>query len=108
MCVESSSLQKITFSTFSGWSCSTPVRTTHPRLGLLPSCCSTWRRPDWLTTVVLEALRKQRDELLRQQQKAALVQELMAIARRCVAHIDPAARAADHGDMLYNERGLPQ
>ena len=61
-----------------------------------------------MTAVVLDALRKQREQLQRQQQKEARVQELMAIAKRCAAHIDQSARALDHGDMLYDERGLPQ
>ena len=61
-----------------------------------------------MTAVVLNALRKERDQLRRQQQKEARVQELTAIAKRCAAHIDHPARALDHGDMLYDERGLPQ
>ena len=61
-----------------------------------------------LTAVVLDALRKQRDQLQRQQQKDVRVQELMAIAKRCTAHIDQPVRALDHGDMLYDEHGLPR
>jgi antitoxin VapB len=61
-----------------------------------------------MTTVVLDALRKQREQLVRQQQKDGRVQELMAIAKRCAAHIDPPVNALDHGDMLYDARGLPQ
>lgn len=61
-----------------------------------------------MTMVVLEALRRQRDEVLRQQQKAARIQELMAIAQRCAAHTTQPTQAVDHGDMLYDERGLPQ
>ena len=61
-----------------------------------------------MTAVVLDALRKQRDQLQRQQQKDVRVQELMAIAKRCTAHIDQPVRALDHGDMLYDERGLPR
>lgn len=61
-----------------------------------------------MTTVVLEALRQQRDEVLRQQQKAARVQELMAIAQRCAAHITQPAQAVDHGDLLYDAHGMPQ
>lgn len=61
-----------------------------------------------MTTVVLDALRKQRKELQQQQQKGAQVQELMTIAKRCAAHIRQPVTALEHGDMLYNERGLPQ
>lgn len=61
-----------------------------------------------MTTVVLEALRQQREQLLRQQQKDVCVQDLMAIAQRCAQHITQPVKAVDHGDMLYDERGLPQ
>ncbi len=61
-----------------------------------------------MTTVVLEALRKQREQLLRQQQKDARVQDLMAIAQRCAQHVAQPVKAVDHGDMLYDERGMPQ
>ena len=61
-----------------------------------------------MTTVVLEALRKQRDELLRQQQKDARVQALMGIARRCAMHIVQPVKAVDHGAMLYDDHGMPR
>ena len=61
-----------------------------------------------MTTVVLEALRQQRAELLRQKQKEERVQELMAIAQRCAAHIIQPVRAVAHGDILYDASGLPQ
>ncbi len=61
-----------------------------------------------MTTVVLEALRQQHAELLRQQQKELRVQELMAIAQRCASHITQPVQAVAHGDLLYDERGLPQ
>jgi antitoxin VapB len=61
-----------------------------------------------MTTVVLEALRKQREQLLRQQQKETRVQELMAIGQRCAAHIVQPVNAVDHGDLLYDAHGLPR
>lgn len=61
-----------------------------------------------MTTVVLEALSKQREELAPHLQQEARVQELMAIAQRCAAHIAQPVKAVDHGDMLYDERGMPQ
>lgn len=61
-----------------------------------------------MTTVVLEALRQQREQLLLAQQKDVRVQDLMAIAQRCAQHITQPVKAVDHGDMLYDERGLPQ
>ncbi len=61
-----------------------------------------------MTRVVLEALRQQREELLRQEQKGARVQALLAIAQRSAAHIVQPAGAVNHGDLLYDERGMPQ
>ena len=61
-----------------------------------------------MTAVVRDALRQQREQVERQQQKDIRVAELMAIAARCAAHINAPAAAIDHGDMLYDEQGLPQ
>jgi antitoxin VapB len=61
-----------------------------------------------MTAVVIEALRKQRQQIVSRQQKDAQTQELMAIARRCAAHIQRPAAAVDHGVMLYDENGLPK
>lgn len=60
-----------------------------------------------MTSVVLDALRQQREQIERQRQKQARAQELMAIAQRCAAHIQQPAAALDHGAMLYDERGMP-
>lgn len=58
-----------------------------------------------MTDVVLDALRTQRAEVRRRQQQRK--QQLMAIAQRCAAHIQQPTRAVAHGDMLYDEAGLP-
>ncbi|MFO7631473.1 MAG: type II toxin-antitoxin system VapB family antitoxin [Caldilinea sp.] len=60
-----------------------------------------------MTEVVLDALRKQRAEVRRQHQQQQRKQQLMAIAQRCAAHIQQPARATEHGDLLYDEAGLP-
>jgi antitoxin VapB len=59
-----------------------------------------------MTEVVLSALRKQRAEVRKQQQRQK--QQLMAIAQRCAAHIQQPARAVEHGELLYDEAGLLQ
>jgi hypothetical protein len=61
-----------------------------------------------MTAVVLEALRRQRDALQCERQNEAQVQDLMAIARRCAAHVQQLVSALDHGAMLYDDHGLPQ
>ena len=37
----------------------------------------------------------------------ALARELHAIGRRCAGLVGPGTSAAEHGDALYDERGLP-
>lgn len=61
-----------------------------------------------MTAVVLDALRQQHDQLMREQQEQGRAEELMQIARRCAAHIKHPAGAIHHGDMLYDEQGMPE
>lgn len=35
------------------------------------------------------------------------VDELLAIGQRCAASLDPGPSASEHGDLLYDDRGLP-
>jgi hypothetical protein len=58
--------------------------------------------------VVLDALRKKKKQLLHRENTELRVQELMAVAERCAKHIRQPANAVEHGDMLYDERGMPQ
>lgn len=61
-----------------------------------------------MTAIVLEALRKERGQIERQEQKDAKANELMAIGKRCAAHISQPAVAVEHGDMLYDDHGMPK
>lgn len=61
-----------------------------------------------MTAVVLDALRKQRKQLQLQQKADAKVNELRAIAKRCALHIRKPVSALEHGDMLYDENGMPR
>lgn len=61
-----------------------------------------------MTAVVIDALRQQRELIHRQQQKEARAQELMTIAQRCAVHIKQPVAAETHGDMLYDDQGMPQ
>jgi antitoxin VapB len=61
-----------------------------------------------MTAIVRDALRKERAEILRQQQKMVKVNELLAIADQCAAHMHAPVTAVAHGDMLYDDQGLPQ
>jgi antitoxin VapB len=58
-----------------------------------------------ITAAVKEALRE-RYERLQQRQKKASIEELLAIARRISSQVKKPY--VDHGDYLYDERGLPK
>ena len=60
-----------------------------------------------LTSAVTEAVRE-RLERLRSAQGASLAHRLLRIGKECAAHLKEPFRSADHGDILYDERGLPR
>jgi antitoxin VapB len=60
-----------------------------------------------MTAAVTEAVRE-RLERLRMAQSAALADRLLAIGRDCAGRLDEPYRSAEHGDLLYDERGLPR
>jgi antitoxin VapB len=60
-----------------------------------------------MTTAVNEAVR-QRLERVRQKRSTSLAERLLAIGKDCAAHIKEPYRSIDHGDLLYDERGLPR
>jgi antitoxin VapB len=58
-----------------------------------------------LTAAVTQALRERLDRV-RDAERGDLAERLLAIGRDCAAHM-PGPRI-DHGDLLYDERGLPR
>jgi antitoxin VapB len=60
-----------------------------------------------MTAAVTEAVRE-RLERLRREQPPDLAKRLMAIGKDSAAHLTEPYRSADHGDLLYDERGLPR
>ena len=58
-----------------------------------------------LTQAVTAALR---ERLARLETPDALTAELLAIGRDCAAHLAPPWNLADHGDLLYDDNGLPR
>jgi antitoxin VapB len=60
-----------------------------------------------LTTAVTEAVRE-RLERVRRGRGEDLADRLLAIGRDCATHLKPPSRTIEHGDLLYDERGLPQ
>jgi antitoxin VapB len=60
-----------------------------------------------MTTAVTEAVR-QRLERVRRERSVSLAERLLAIGKDCAGHLKEPFRSADHGDLLYDERGLPR
>jgi antitoxin VapB len=51
---------------------------------------------------------RERLERLRQSQRGALSDRLLEIGKDCAAHLKEPFLSVDHGDLLYDERGLPK
>ena len=60
-----------------------------------------------LTTAVTEAVRERLDRI-RREREGDLAERLLTIGRDCAAHLQAPYRTLDHGEMLYDERGLPK
>jgi antitoxin VapB len=60
-----------------------------------------------LTGAVTQAVRERLDRLNRQR-GARLADRLLLIGKDCAARLKDPFRSADHGDLLYDERGLPR
>ncbi len=61
-----------------------------------------------MTEAVTEALRARLDHVRRGRGGGGLAERLLAIGRDCAAHLKEPYRSADHGELLYDERGLPR
>jgi antitoxin VapB len=60
-----------------------------------------------LTGAVTASLRE-RLARVRGERGAGLTDALLAIGRDCASHLKEPFRSIDHGDMLYDENGLPK
>ena len=60
-----------------------------------------------MTTAVTIAVRERLDRIHRER-SPGLADRLLAIGRDCAAHLKEPFRSADHGDFLYDDRGLPR
>ena len=61
-----------------------------------------------MTGAITLALRERLEREKRRQDKDALLRDMRAIAKRCSARLGPGPSAVEHGDYLYDERGLPK
>jgi antitoxin VapB len=60
-----------------------------------------------LTTAVTQAVRE-RLERLRRKGGNGLAERILEIGRDCAAHLKEPFRSKDHGELLYDEKGLPR
>ncbi len=60
-----------------------------------------------MTQAITNAVREQLKRT-RQHKKEGVAEKLMEIGRDFAAHADPKLMAIDHGDLLYDEKGLPK
>jgi antitoxin VapB len=60
-----------------------------------------------LTTAVTLAL-SERLERTRRSQRKPLAERLLRIGQDCAARLKEPYRSADHGELLYDEQGLPR
>ncbi len=60
-----------------------------------------------MTAAVTEAVRE-RLHRLRDEQGAGLAGRMLKIGKDCAAHLKEPYRSVDHGELLYNEKGLPR
>ena len=61
-----------------------------------------------MTGAITVALRERLERERRRGDKDALLRDIRAIAERCAARLGPGPSAVEHGDLLYDERGLPK
>lgn len=59
-------------------------------------------------TAAITAAVRERLDRLRHRQRGGLAECLLAIGKDCAAHLKEPYRTSDHGDLLYDERGLPR
>ena len=60
-----------------------------------------------ITAAVTIAVRERLDRV-RHEEAGGLADRLLQIGKDCAARLKEPFRSADHGDLLYDERGLPQ
>jgi antitoxin VapB len=60
-----------------------------------------------MTAAVTEAVRQRLDRI-RRERDGGLADRLLTIGKDCAARLKEPYRSADHGDLLYDDRGLPR
>jgi antitoxin VapB len=60
-----------------------------------------------MTEAVTQSVRERLDRL-RRKKRAPLADRLLRIGKKCASHLKEPYRSVDHGDLLYDEKGLPR
>lgn len=60
-----------------------------------------------MTAAITKAIRERLDRV-RSERGAGLADRLMEIGKDCAARLREPFRSVDHGELLYNEKGLPR
>ena len=61
-----------------------------------------------MTGAITVALRERLEREKRRRDLDARVEELLAIGRCCAETLEPGPSAIEHGDLLYDDQGLPE
>lgn len=60
------------------------------------------------TGAITQALRERLEREARQRSTDERLRRMRAIAERCAALVGPGLSSTEHGDLLYDEHGLPK
>jgi antitoxin VapB len=60
-----------------------------------------------MTAAVTEAVRERLDRI-RRERDGCLADRLLTIGKDCAARLKEPFKSADHGELLYDDRGLPR
>ncbi len=61
-----------------------------------------------VTAAVTVAVRERLERVRQEHEDTSLAERLLAIGRECAQHLKEPYLSGDHGDLLYDERGLPR
>jgi antitoxin VapB len=59
-------------------------------------------------TAAVEQAVQERLERVRKRKDGDLAERILKIGKECAAHIKEPYRSIDHGELLYDEKGLPK
>jgi antitoxin VapB len=61
-----------------------------------------------MTMAVTQAVRERLERVRRERSAGGLAVRLLEIGRDCAPRLKEPYRSADHGDLLYDDKGLPR